>query len=203
MARRVVGRRTRETQYPVPVDVSRRGADDRQVGPGPVTEELVHKARRPHRHLDLLSVLRGDHEDIQSQYEGFQTAGGDDRYFLANRIIRQLELHNRIEEEVFYPAVKAVAERQGHRKAAAAVRAALREHRSVQAQLARVKDNRAYDDRLTAQVDALMERVRRHVDTEERELFPVASALLGEARLLRLRQDARERQEELEHQLAA
>ncbi|ALA59208.1 hemerythrin domain-containing protein [Nitrospira moscoviensis] len=155
------------------------------------------------RDRDVLAFLQDDHEDLQSQYEGFQTAGGDDRFFLANRIIRELEVHNRIEEEVFYPAVERAVERQGHKKGAALVRAALREHRGLKDHLAKVKESRAYDDRLTAQIDALMERVQRHVETEERELFPVAQALLGTAGLMRLRQDAREWQEELQHRLAA
>src|SRR5262249_40125519 len=45
------------------------------------------------RRQDALCLLRRDHERAQSFYEGFQTAGGDDRYFLASRILRLLEQH--------------------------------------------------------------------------------------------------------------
>jgi iron-sulfur cluster repair protein YtfE (RIC family) len=168
------------------------------------TDEPTNGNRPPkNRDVNVLSFLQDGHEDIHSQYEGFQTAGGDDRYFLANRIIRELELHNRIEEEVFYPAVEKAVERQGDKRGAARVRAALRGHRRVKEYLAKVKERPAQDDRLAAQIDALMEQVRRHVDLEERELFPVAHAVLGEAGLMRLRQDAREWQEEFEHRWAA
>lgn len=151
----------------------------------------------------VFAILQEGHEDVQSEYEGFQTAGGDDRYFLANRILRELELHNLLEEEVFYPAVQKEVERRGHKKGAALMRATLKEHREVKDHLARVKASRAQDDRLTAQIDALMQRVQRHVQTEERDLFPLVHALLGEAGLMRLRQDVCERQRELEPRLAA
>lgn len=151
----------------------------------------------------LIAFLQDDHQDIQSEYEGFQTAGGDDRYFLANRLMRELELHHRIEEEVFYPVLQAQAERRADKQGAGLVRAALREHRAVKRHLARVKHSRAHDDALTAEIDALMERVRQHVRREEEELFPVARALLGDRELLRLRQALRERQGHVEERRAA
>jgi len=150
-----------------------------------------------------LTLLRKDHEDIQSEYEGFQTAGGDDRYFLANRILRELELHSRVEEDVFYPALQRAIERQTDKKGAALLRIALREHGDVKAHLARVKESRSHDERLGGEIDALMRLVQRHVATEERELFPIAQTLLGDAGLMRLKQDLCERQEELEQRLAA
>ena len=201
MARRDVSRNTNTK----PVGSSRRKIMERtESRVQPASEESLNGSRPlPRNENNVLSLLRGDHEDIQSQYEGFQTAGGDDRYFLAHRIMRELELHNRVEEEVFYPAVRRAVERQAHKKGAAVMRAAWQEHRNVKEHLARVKESRAQDDRLTAHIDALMQRVQRHVQTEERDLFPLAHALLGDEGLMRLRQDLRERQEELEHRMAA
>jgi len=151
----------------------------------------------------VFAILQEGHENVQSEYEGFQTAGGDDRYYLSNRILRELELHNLLEEEVFYPAVQKEVARRGHKKGAVLMRATLKEHREVKDHVARVKAGRSQDDRLTAQMDALMQRVQRHVQTEERDLFPLVHALLGEAGLARLRQDLCERQRELEPRLAA
>lgn len=206
MGRDALGRRSKGAPEQDSAKSSRRRTESHAEDPDAGAETRhngCRPSRREVRQTELLAFLRDDHEDVLSQYEGFQTAGGDDRYFLANRILRKLELHYRVEEEVLYEAVAAAAERQRHRKAAAAAKALRQEHQAVNEHIRRVKDSRAYDDRLTAQVDALMERVRRHAEREERELFPLADALLGQEALTRLRQDARQWQEELEQQLAA
>ncbi len=206
MGRDAVGRRPKGGPQQESAKSSRRRVESQPSRPHSTAEE-PHNGGRPSRRdlrqTELLAFLRDDHEDMLSQYEGFQTAGGDDRYFLANRILRKLELHSRVEEAVLYEAVREAAERPRDRKAAATVKALRQEHQAVKEHIRRVKESRAYDDRLTAQVDALMERVRRHAEREERELFPLADALLGQEALIRLRQDARQWQEEIEQQLAA
>lgn len=206
MGRDAVGRRSKGALEQESVTSGRRGVESHPSSPDSRSEE-THNGGRPNRRdarqTELLAFLRDDHEDVLSQYEGFQTAGGDDRYFLANRILRKLELHYRVEEAVLYEAVGEAAERQRHRKASATAKALRHEHQAVKEHIRRVKESRAYDDRLTAQVDALMERVRCHAEREERELFPLADALLGQEALTRLRQDARQWQEEIEQQLAA
>lgn len=162
-----------------------------------------HDASTSQRRQNVLESFHRDHENIQSEFEGFQTAGGDDRYFLANRLMRDLEVHARLEADVLYPALQAQAERRAHRKGIALVRAVWKEHQMVQAHLARVKNSRAHDDAFTSQIDGLMQRVQGYAEMEERELFPLAQALLGEAGLVRLLRELHARREELDHHLAA
>jgi hemerythrin-like domain-containing protein len=161
-------------------------------------EEKARTARRREA-KNGLALLRRDHEDIQSEYDGFQTSGGDDRYFLANRILRGLSRHAQLEAEVFYPALRRQAERQGHRKCSALVRDAQKEHRTMAAHMDRLNDV-TQDDLFLRQVEDLMVEVRHHVEQEERELFPLAESLLGEPGLMRLWRDLRQRKDELLHQ---
>jgi len=162
--------------------------------------------RQPHgnsRRQSALELLQRDHENIQSEFEGFQTAGGDDRYFLANRVLRELELHARVVADVLYPAVQAHVDRQANRKASTMMRTAWKEHQAMQAHLAKVKASRTHDEAFISQIDGLMQRVQRHMAMEERELFPLAQALLGDTGLARLQRNVEARREELDQDLAA
>jgi hemerythrin superfamily protein len=170
---------------------------DGRVNRGRTTQKS--RSARLRNEKDGLAVLRADHENIQSEYEGFQTSGGDDRYFLANRILRALARHDQLEAEVFYPAVQWQAERQGHRKAASLLREAVREHQAMDQRMDRLNDV-MQDDVFLRQVDALMEKVQAHVEREERELFPVAQTLLGEAGLARLGRNLQQRKDQIEQQ---
>ncbi|HEU4684927.1 MAG TPA: hemerythrin domain-containing protein [Nitrospira sp.] len=158
---------------------------------------------RVKRKEDALSLLRRDHEQAQSLYEGFQTAGGDDLYFLASRILRSLDQHARLEEELFYPVIHAKAARRGQREGEELVRAALREHQTLQKRMGKVRDILAHDEGYQAQIDDLMEEVRRHVEEEERSLFPMARALLDEQELMQLADDLHRMKQEVDSRLAA
>src|SRR5262245_695392 len=126
----------------------------------------------PKRKHDALTLLQRDHEQAQGLYEGFQTAGGDDCYFLASRIVRLLEQHARLEEELFYPALQAKSLKEGAKLVQQSVQAALRDHRVIDKLIAKVRDRMAHDQGYHAQIDDLMEQVRHHVEEEERQIFP-------------------------------
>jgi len=151
----------------------------------------------------VLLLLHEDHEEVQSQFEGFQTAGGDDRYFLATRMMRELELHARLEEDSFYPVLSDYAEEHAHTKGASLIKEALGEHRAIQDRIMRIKESPAHGEAYTAEIEGLMQQVQRHVRKEEQEIFPLTLALLGEVELTRLRQNMDERKQELGHDLAA
>ena len=175
------------------------GLSSRTRSSGRRPQGLVRRARSQ----SALELLQRDHENIQSEFEGFQTAGGDDRYFLANRVLRELELHARVEADVFYPALQAHVDRQADRKASTVMRTAWKEHQAVQDHLTKVKESRTHDEAFISQIDGLMLRVQRHMAMEERDVFPLAQALLGETGLARLQRNVEMRRDELDQDLAA
>jgi Hemerythrin HHE cation binding domain len=171
------------------------------AGSGPRPSHGKNRRSRE-RGQTVLQAFQRDHENIQSEFEGFQTAGGEDRYYLANRLLRELELHVTVAAEVLYPAVQARIEQQSDRKAGTVMRGLWREHQALQTLLARVNECRTHDDGFVGQIDGLMQHVQRYTDLEERDLFPLAQAVLGEPGLLRLKARFEERREELDHRLA-
>ncbi len=158
-------------------------------------------ARAGQRISNALLLLRAMHENLQSHYDGFETSGGDDRYFLANRLLRDIARYTQLKAEVFYPAVRQQAERQGHRQAEGCIREALREHRAMASRMTRLHEVTQDDVFLRGVVD-LMQQVRNHVEREEREFFGMAEALLGEGGLVRLSRTLQQRNEELEYKIA-
>jgi hemerythrin superfamily protein len=158
---------------------------------------------RSTRREDALSLLRRDHEQTQSLYEGFQTAGGDDRYFLASRIVRALEQHATIEEEVFYPVILALASKRGHRRGEELVRRSMKDHQSVRKHMTKVRDTLEHEEGYQLQLDELMKLVCQHAEEEETELFAVARTLLNDAELMEIGDDIRRMKPEDDTTLAA
>ncbi|HET9485257.1 MAG TPA: hemerythrin domain-containing protein, partial [Xanthomonadales bacterium] len=88
---------------------------------------------------------------------------------LAGRLLRELEQHMQVEEELFYPAVERAAA-LGH-----ALRHARHEHDAIReriAQVAQVAQAGSDGGALGEAIDALEASVAQHVREEEAELFP-------------------------------
>lgn len=166
---------------------------------------MARQQREPRstRREDALSLLRRDHDQTQSLYEGFQTAGGDDRYFLASRIVRALEQHANIEEEVFYPVILALASKRGHRRGEDLVRRSMRDHQTMHKHMTKVRDTLEHEEGYQLQLDELMKLVCQHAEEEEKELFAVARTLLDDAELMEIGDDIRRMKPEDDTTLAA
>jgi hemerythrin superfamily protein len=170
-----------------------------------VSTLMARQQREPRstRREDALSLLRRDHEQTQSLYEGFQTAGGDDRYFLASRIVRALEQHANIEEEVFYPVILALASKRGHRRGEELVRRSMKDHQTVRKHMTKMRDTLEHEEGYQIQLDELMKLVCQHAVEEEKELFAVARSLLNDAELMEIGDDIRRMKPEDDTTLAA
>jgi len=125
-------------------------------------------------------LLRADHrkvEDLFSQYTATALEGQpSQRASLVRQICRELDAHARIEEEIFYPAVRARLSGDDEQ----IVTEALREHQTVKdlvAQLEGMTDGEAPRDNTMQQLKGC---VMHHVEEEERMLLPRAERLLGD-----------------------
>jgi hemerythrin superfamily protein len=119
--------------------------------------------------IDALSLLRDDHLQVAALFEQFESAAlavqDDRRRALAERACELLTVHAQIEEEIFYPAVRAVIEEQ-ELLDDAEVEHAVAKELIEQIQTMDV-DEALYD----AKVRVLAEYVRHHIQAEEDELF--------------------------------
>jgi hypothetical protein len=92
---------------------------------------------------------------------------------LLEEITAALELHTRLEEEIFYPAVRGLETR----KAEEMVAEALEEHHVVDLVLKDLPKVDPEDERFEAKMTVLSELVEHHADEEEKEMFKTAQRL--------------------------
>lgn len=130
----------------------------------------------PYESRGLLNRLVQDHEHIWSLFEAFQTAGGDDKVHLVNKLIRELEVHTNIEDELFYSELV----KHGDKETQLLVREARANHEGFQAIADQLKTLSFQEGALDSGVEKLMQQVQCHVEEEERVLFPLAQDLLAE-----------------------
>ena len=128
-------------------------------------------------------VLRGLLRQL-AETTGDQTA---ERGRVRDELLRELEVHTQIEDELFYPAVRDVSP---------LLSVAHAEHRQIDDQLATVMRTSLDDPEFVTEVRMLESTLRHHTFEEEQRMFPQAHAL-GEERLEELGRQLQERQDEL------
>ncbi|HEX8435197.1 hemerythrin domain-containing protein [Archangium sp.] len=120
--------------------------------------------------MDAIALLKADHKTVETLFRKFEQAGKNAKKLkrkLVDQMVRELAIHAVIEEMVFYPAVRAKAD-----KLEDLVLEALEEHHVVKWTLKELENLPPEAERFEAKVKVLMENIRTHVAEEERELFP-------------------------------
>ncbi|MDF3034734.1 MAG: hemerythrin [Paucimonas sp.] len=122
---------------------------------------------------DAVALLAADHERVKAAFKEFEELG--DRAYatkkkLADMICDELEIHALLEEEVFYPAVRKEAKKEGDEL----VDEAVVEHQSAKELIAQIRMMSPEDDLFDAKVKVLGEQIEHHVKEEEEEMFPEA-----------------------------
>jgi hypothetical protein len=108
----------------------------------------------------------------------------------------ELEIHARIEEEIFYPAVRqALKDRE-------MVDEALHEHNEVREAVDELAAMDQDDEDYAAKLDDLKGKVQHHVKEEEGEMFPQAREVLTQEQLTQLGTQMRSRKGQLKGELA-
>jgi hemerythrin superfamily protein len=131
--------------------------------------------------MDAITLLKNDHAEVEKlfqSYEGLGERAYKSKAKLAGRIISALSVHAAIEEQVFYPAVRAEVEDTN-----SDVLESIEEHHIVKWVLQEIKDTDPRDERFDAKMTVLIENVRHHVKEEEKDMFPRVRKALGRSRL--------------------
>jgi hemerythrin superfamily protein len=131
---------------------------------------------------DLLKKQHRQVEKLFKQAENTEDARG--RRQVMEQIVTALKLHTKIEEEIFYPAVREV----GTSKAEEMINEAYEEHHVVDLVLAELPKVDPEDERFEAKMTVLSELIEHHVEEEEDEMFPMAEKKLGADRMKELGQ---------------
>ena len=120
---------------------------------------------------DAIALLKADHEAVSQLFEEYEkTRSVPNKKALVAEICTALSVHAQIEEEIFYPAVKAAL------KDKALVPEATVEHAGVKELIAQIDGVEPDGEMYDAKVKVLSEYVKHHVKEEQNEMFPKVKA---------------------------
>lgn len=144
---------------------------------------------------NAIELLESDHEKVKKLLER-----GDDttekavktRTQLFAEIKKEMEVHEAIEEEIFYPALKE------HPKAKDIVLEGYEEHHVVDTILAELAETGVEDERWAAKFAVMKENVEHHIEEEEDDMFAKARDVFTKEELEALGERMESRKKELE-----
>lgn len=125
--------------------------------------------RSPATAKDAIALLKADHGTISELFADYEKSNSSNKKkTLVAKICTELSVHAQIEEEIFYPAIKAALKNK------LLVPEATVEHGGIKDLIAQLEgvepDGAIYD----AKVKLLSEYVEHHVKEEQNEMFPKA-----------------------------
>jgi len=142
-------------------------------------------------------MLRADHKKVSELFEEFEASRAPARKkALVAQICDELTIHAELEEEIFYPAVKAALRDDE------VVPEAIVEHASIKGLISRVQGSDPDGPEYDAKIKVMSEYVKHHVKEEQNEMFPKAQKS-SKLDLVALRDEMMARKEELTSSLAS
>ena len=130
--------------------------------------------------MDAIQMLKADHDkvkDLLDRLEKTTERGEKSREELFATIKGELTVHETIEEEIFYPALKE------HPKAKDLVLEAYEEHHVVDTVMAELEGLDVTDETWGAKATVMKENVEHHIEEEEQEMFKQARQVFDKAEL--------------------
>ena len=136
------------------------------------------------------TMIRMDHTHALATFHKFRVdASPEKKRAIAETLCLALEIHARLEEEIFYPAMRSFAPDL--------VNKSVPEHNEMRRMIAQLRQTRPGDASFDATLLEMMRDVMRHVADEETMLLPDAERVLGERRLSELGAEMTRRRFEL------
>ncbi len=138
-------------------------------------------------------MLKADHHKVDTLFEQYsQLQGQAQPQALVEQICTELDIHAKLEEELFYPAVRAQLDEGGKQR----IDQGLQEHGQVKELIRQLRAGNVAEASYDRTVQQLRDKVRHHVEEEESELLPRAEGRLG-GELQRLGEQMQERKQQL------
>ncbi|HEY6065494.1 MAG TPA: hemerythrin domain-containing protein, partial [Thermoanaerobaculia bacterium] len=147
----------------------RNGDDGEREG---FLEKLIPDALKPEG-TSATKVLTRDHDRVRALFKEYPEDGkgsGRSKKDIVADLIRELTIHAKVEEEIFYPAILGRREAESEK----VVRESFEEHKIVKTLLEELSRMTPRDDQYDAKVTVLRESVEHHAKEEENELFEEA-----------------------------
>ena len=118
--------------------------------------------------VSAIALLMEDHQYVKKAFRAFEKLDEEHQPALVKQVLQALKVHTRIEEEVFYPAVrKAIKDEDLMNEAEV-------EHDSAKVLIRQLERMKPSNPKFAATFTVLGEYVNHHVKEEESEMFPKA-----------------------------
>ena len=121
------------------------------------------KARKPD---SAIALLMEDHDYVKKAFRAFEKMDEEDQPALVKQVCAALKVHTKIEEEIFYPAVRRAIKDEDLMNEAEV------EHDSAKSLIKQLERMKPSDPKFAATFTVLGEYVNHHVKEEEEEMFP-------------------------------
>jgi hemerythrin-like domain-containing protein len=139
--------------------------------------------------MKATQLLRSQHRDAKKILVALEK-GKSTSKATVEKLVTALGAHMVIEQEIFYPAVKAIKPDL--------VLESFEEHAGAQSMMERLLKTEPGDESFTARVTTLKELIQHHVDEEEEDLFPKVEKQMETAALNTLGAQMKSRFDEVE-----
>jgi hemerythrin superfamily protein len=143
---------------------------------------------------NAVAMIKEDHRRVESLYHDYQRLDGQhaEQRRVVEHICDALEIHARLEEDIFYTAIQArmLQDRPD------LVEEALKEHRAMKRLIDQLQNGGLSDTDYDKTVHQLMRDVRHHIHEAEEEMLPRAEQQLGDS-LAHLGMQMQQRKREL------
>ena len=130
--------------------------------------------------MDAITMLKTDHDKVKkllTELESTTERGVKTREELFATIKGELSIHEVIEEEIFYPALKS------HPKAKDIVLEGYEEHHVVDLLMGELESLDVSDETWGAKATVMKENIEHHIEEEEGEMFKQARAVFDRQEL--------------------
>ena len=125
--------------------------------------------------MDPFTLLRSDHDKVKALLNEADDASGDEKARLVTIILEELELHAKLEEQVFYPAGREASEQSEEY-----VLEGIEEHDIAEDLIAELRGMTPSEETFDAKVKVLKDVVEHHIEEEEGQMFPSIRAAMEE-----------------------
>ena len=148
--------------------------------------------------MDAITMLKTDHDKVKQLLTELETTterGVKTRQELFATIKGELTVHEVIEEEIFYPALKS------HPKAQDIVLEAYEEHHVVDVLMGELESLDVSDETWGAKALVMKENIEHHIEEEEGEMFKTARSVFDRSELDELGRRMEERRRSAKREL--
>ena len=149
--------------------------------------------------MDALKLIKDDHQKMRrllTELESTTERGVKTREELYSTIKGELTVHEIIEEEIFYPALK------DHPKAKDIVLEAYEEHHVVDTVMAELEETPVDHETWGAKAKVMKENVEHHMEEEEGEMFQKARQVFDKDELEELGTRMEQRKAEAQREMS-